>query len=123
MNWDQVRNQIPEARYLSLCEMLDYKILYDIPGVGFSGRTCYFFYMQRPIIKLWDGHIMWFNKYLIDNSIVYADNYDDMVSFTKLLLDENTLYNEVIKNTLEIGIKYLSKENALNYLAEAINNI
>jgi hypothetical protein len=123
MNWNQIRNQIPEARYLSLYEMLDYKILYDIPGVGFSGRTCYFFYMQRPIIKLWDGHIMWFNKYLVDNSIIYAENYDDMVSSTKLLLNDNILYNEVIKNTLEIGQKYLSKENALNYLVEVINNI
>lgn len=123
MNWDQVRNQIPEARYLSLTEMLDYEILYDIPGVGFSGRTCYFFFTQRPVIKLWDGHIMWFNKYLTDNSIVYAKDLDEMIIYTKTLLNDKELYNEVIKNTLEIGKKYISKENALNYLIEVINNI
>jgi hypothetical protein len=123
MNWDEVRNEIPDARYLSLTEMQDYKILYDIPGVGFSARTCYFFYTQRPVIKLWDGHIMWFNQYLTDNSIIYAENYDDMISYTEALLSDEDLYNEVVMNTLKIGQKYINKENALNYLTEVINNI
>jgi len=123
MNWNEVRQETPNARYLSLLEMLDYKIIYDIPGVGFSARTHYFFYTKRPIIKLWDNHIMWFNKYLIDNSIIYAENYDDMISYTKTLLSDEELYNEVVKNTLEIGQKYINKENALNYLIEVINNI
>jgi hypothetical protein len=103
--------------------MLDYEILYDIPGVGFSGRTCYFFFTQRPVIKLWDGYVMWFNKYLTDNSIVYAKDLDEMIIYTKTLLNDKELYNEVVKNTLEIGKKYISKENALNYLIEVINNI
>ena len=123
MNWDEVRNEIPDARYLSLTEMQDYKILYDIPGVGFSARTCYFFYTQRPVIKLWDGHIMWFNQYLTDNSIIYAEDYDDMISYTEALLSDEDLYNEVVMNTLKIGQKYINKENALNYLTEVINNI
>jgi hypothetical protein len=123
MNWDEVRNEIPDARYLSLTEMQDYKILYDIPGVGFSARTCYFFYTQRPVIKLWDGHIMWFNQYLTDNSIIYAEDYDDMISYTEALLYDEDLYNEVVMNTLKIGQKYINKENALNYLTEVINNI
>jgi hypothetical protein len=123
MNWDEVRQEIPGARYLSLPEMLDYKILYDIPGVGFSGRTCYFFYTQRPVIKLWDGHIMWFNQYLTDNSIVYAENYDEMILYTNTLLSDKELYSEVVKNTLDIGKKYITKENALSYLIEIINNI
>jgi hypothetical protein len=123
MNWDEVRKEIPNARYLSLTEMQDYKILYDIPGVGFSARTCYFFYMQRPVIKLWDGHIMWFNQYLTDNSIIYAEDYEDIVSYTEALLSDKDLYDEVVLNTLKIGQKYLNKENALNYLTEVINNI
>jgi hypothetical protein len=123
MNWDEIRQERPNARYLSLTELLNYKILYDLPGVGHSGRVHYFFYTKRPIIKLWDNHIMWFNKYLIDNSIIYAENYDDMISYTKTLLSDEELYNEVVKNTLEIGQKYINKENALNYLIEVINNI
>lgn len=123
MNWDSVRSNSSNARYMSLFELLDYKILYDLPGVGHSGRIYYFFYAQRPVIKLWDNHIMWFNQYLIDNSITYAENYNDMISYTKILLSNNDLYNEVVKNTLEIGKKYLSKTNALNYLTEVINNI
>jgi hypothetical protein len=123
MNWEEVRNEIPEARYLSLTEMQDYKILYDIPGFGFSARTCYFFYMQRPVIKLWDEHIMWFQQHLTDNSIIYAETYDDMISFTKTLLSDKELYDEVVKNTLEIGHKYLNKDYALKYLTEVINNL
>jgi hypothetical protein len=123
MNWDAVRNEIPNAKYLSFSEMQDYKILYDLPGIGFSARTCYFFYMRRPIIKLWDGHIMWFNEYLTDNSIVYAQDYDEMISYTKTLLNNKELYNEIVFNTLEIGKKYLSKDNALNHLTNIINNI
>ena len=123
MNWNEVRQEIPSARYLSLPEMLDYKILYDIPGVGFSARTCYFFYTQRPIIKLWDDHIMWFNQYLTDNSIIYAESYDEMISYTETLLSDKKLYDEVVRNTLNIGKKYITKENALNYLTEVINNI
>ncbi len=123
MNWDAVRNEIPNAKYLSFSEMQDYKILYDLPGIGFSARTCYFFYMRRPIIKLWDGHIMWFNEYLTDNSIVYAQDYDEMISYTKTLLNNKELYNEIVFNTLEIGKKYSSKDNALNHLTNIINNI
>jgi len=123
MNWDAVRNEIPNAKYLSFSEMQDYKILYDLLGIGFSARTCYFFYMRRPIIKLWDGHIMWFNEYLTDNSIVYAQDYDEMISYTKTLLNNKELYNEIVFNTLEIGKKYLSKDNALNHLTNIINNI
>jgi hypothetical protein len=66
---------------------------------------------------------MWFNKYLTDNSIVYAKDLDEMIIYTKTLLNDKELYNEVVKNTLEIGKKYISKENALNYLIEVINNI
>lgn len=123
MNWNDVRNQNPDAKYLSLTEMQDYKILYDIPGVGFSGRTCYFFYTQRPVIKLWDGHVMWFNEYLTDNSIIYAEDLDQMLMYTDILLKDQELYDEVVKNTLELGKKYLSKENALTHLVNAINNI
>jgi hypothetical protein len=123
MNWEEVRYKIPQAKYLSIPELLQYKILFDIPGVGHSGRIYYFFFMKRPIIKLWDNHIMWFNQYLIDNSVVYAENFDEMISYTKNLLEDKELYNEVVKNTLEIGQKYINKKNALNYLTEVINNI
>jgi hypothetical protein len=54
---------------------------------------------------------------------VYAENFDGMISYTKNLLEDKELYNEVVKNTLEIGQKYINKKNALNYLTEVINNI
>jgi hypothetical protein len=66
---------------------------------------------------------MWFNKYLTDNSIVYAENLDEMIIYTETLLNNKELYDKVVKNTLEIGKKYINKENALNYLTEVINNI
>jgi 1,6-anhydro-N-acetylmuramate kinase len=45
---------------------------------------------------------MWFNKYLTDNSIVYAENLDEMLIYTETLLNNKELYDEVVKNTLEI---------------------
>ena len=41
----------------------------------------------------------------------------------KVILNDKELYDEVVSNTLEIGKKYLSKDNALNHLTNIINNI
>jgi hypothetical protein len=123
MNWGDVRNRKKEAIYLSLDDHLDYKILLDFPGNGFSARIYYFLFCKRPIIKFYDHHVMWFDKYLPEDTILKVKNLSEVLKITKKLLCDKNFYDKVVNNIQLFSNQYLSKEKAMEYLAEVINKL
>lgn len=122
MDWNLVRNNL-NSKYLTIGELCNYKILYDLPGAGYSGRISYFFFCNRPIIKLKDGYKYWFDDYINKNSLLYVNSFNEMLNKTKEILNNEDLYLELSNNIKEIGKKYINKDNALDYLSKIINNI
>lgn len=123
INWKEIRSNNDNEKYMQLSDLMKYKMLYDLPGVGFSARTHYLFFCQRPIIKFRDPFIMWFEKLISDKSIIYCDSFGEMMTETKKLLEDESYYNEIVNNTKLMADQFIDKKHAVKYLQEVINNI
>jgi len=123
MNWGEVRSGKEEAVYLSLEDHLNYKVLLDLPGNGYSGRIYYFLFCKRPIIKLYDRHRLWFDGYLPENTILRANNLSDVLEISKKLLIDEEFYNMVVYNTWSFAENYMTKEKSMDYLVKVINEL
>lgn len=123
MNWGEVRSGKEEVVYLSLEDHLNYKLLLDLPGNGFSARIYYFMFCKRPIIKLYDSHKLWFDRDLPENTILRANNLSDILEISKKLLIDEEFYNMVVYNTWKFAENYMTKEKSMDYLAKVINEL
>lgn len=123
MNWGEVKSGKEKAIYISLEDHVNYKVLLDLPGNGFSARIYYFLFCKRPIIKLYDRHKLWFDKYLPENSILRANDLSDILEISKKLLIDEEFYNMVVHNTRIFAKNYMTKEKSMDYLANIINEL
>lgn len=123
IDWCQIRSKKEESGYLSLEDHLNYKVLLDLPGNGFSGRIYYFFFCRRPIIKLYNHHKLWFDDYLPENSVLCVRSLDEVLDLTSRLLSDSVFYKEVTHNTWDFAQNYLTKEKSLEYLSNLINDL
>ncbi len=123
IDWGQINSNKEESRYLSLEDHLNYKVLLDLPGNGFSARIYYFFFCKRPIIKLYDNHKLWFDDYLPENTILRVKNLDEVSNITSRLLSDSSFYKEVTCKTWDFGQNYLTKERSMKYLLDLINDL
>ena len=123
INWGQINTNQDGSGYLSLDDHLDYKVLLDLPGNGFSARIYYFFFCKRPIIKLYDDHKLWFDDYLPENTLLGVKSLDEVIDLTRRLLTDTDFYKEVTHKTWDFAQNYLTKERSMNYLLDLINNL
>jgi hypothetical protein len=123
IDWGQINSNKRESRYLSLEDHLNYKVLLDLPGNGFSARIYYFFFCKRPIIKLYDDHKLWFDDYLPENTVLRVKDLDEVLNITSRLLSDSGFYKEVICGTWDFAQNYLTKEMSMKYLFNLINDL
>ena len=66
---------------------------------------------------------MWFDKYLPEDTILKVKNLSEVLKITKKLLCDKNFYDKVVNNIQLFSNQYLSKEKAMEYLAEVINKL
>lgn len=123
IDWGKIRSKREESGYLTLEDHLDYKVLLDLPGNGFSARIYYFFFCRRPIIKLYNEHKLWFDDYLPENTVLGVRGLDEVLDLNIRLLSDPVFYKEVTHKTWDFAQNYLTKEKSLEYLSTLINNL
>lgn len=124
MQWLDVKKGEKQkaSKFVSLYDHAKYKYLIDVQGNGYSGRLKLLFYLGRPIFVAERSHRELFTDYLKDmeNCVIVKEDLSDLVEKVNMLNADSGLYNKIVLGGKKLADTVLSKEYAINYMADAI---